>query len=769
MKRPSLNKVVFLLICLIISACMGTRHLPKGEKLYTGAKIRFESSGKINKKENDFIKATAKEALRPEPNKKFIGMRPKLWRYMAAGKEPKSKYRKWLLKKGEAPVLMSNIKPGVTSAIIDARLFNIGIFKSYTEYKIIEKKRTAKVIYTSHIHKPYTIDKLIYSISDDSISRIVLAEKDKSIIKPGDDYSLDKLKYERTRIDASLKNNGYFYFNPDYLLFKADTSGVNHMVTLSITLKDSLPDNVLAKYRINNVFIDEDYSLDAKVADSNKDTVRFENILFLGNQSNMKIRPKVISNTIYLRKNEIYSRKNHNITLNRLMSMGSFKFVSVKFTESDTAVPLYLDANILLTPMPKRTFRAEIDLVSKSDNNLGPRLNLSLLNRNTFNGAELITFTLAGSFEAQLSGGNNNLFSYSVNPQVELFFPRFLVPFKIRSNSIYIPKTRISLSYNYLVKGNYFDMQTLQFVFGYKWKKDIRDEHELNPISVSYTSLSRRSALFDSLLVSNPFLKKSYEEQFIGGGTYTYTYNEQVLQEKTLQYYFQFSSEVAGNVFALANIIGGKKISSSNPSRVIGSVFSQYGKLSIDGRAFYNFKDKNKIAVRIFMGVAKPYGNSSTLPYTKQFFSGGPNSLRAFHINSVGPGNYHQIALTNGFLQMGGDVKLEMNAEYRFTFYRYIKGAVFADAGNVWLLKSNPADIGTPFTFSGIFNEIAVGAGIGIRIDVSFFILRFDMAMPLRKPWLENRNRWVMNQINFGNNGWRRDNLILNVAIGYPF
>ena len=172
--------------------------------------------------------------------------------------------------------------------------------------------------------------------------------------------------------------------------------------------------------------------------------------------------------------------------------------------------------------------------------------------------------------------------------------------------------------------------------------------------------------------------------------------------------------------------------------------------------------------MRIFMGVAKPYGNSSTLPYSKQFFSGGPNSLRAFHINSVGPGNYHQVQLANGFLQMGGDVKLEMNAEYRFTIYRYFKGAVFADAGNVWLLKSNPADIGNPFSFSRMFNEIAVGAGVGLRIDVSFFILRFDLAMPLREPWLDS-HRWVLDRIMFGNNGWRRDNLVFNVAIGYPF
>jgi len=202
---------------------------------------------------------------------------------------------------------------------------------------------------------------------------------------------------------------------------------------------------------------------------------------------------------------------------------------------------------------------------------------------------------------------------------------------------------------------------------------------------------------------------------------------------------------------------------------VAGSVYSQFAKLSIDSRFFYNFSSKNKMAVRLYTGVGKPYGNSSVLPYTKQFFSGGPNSIRAFQINSVGPGNYYQDTNVQGFLQMGGDLKLELNAEYRFTIYNFFKGALFVDAGNVWLLQSNPAVAGTPFSISGFTDQIAVGAGLGLRIDVSFFILRFDLATPLRKPWMDENQRWVTNQFDFRSSLWRNDNLILNVAIGYPF
>jgi outer membrane protein insertion porin family len=764
--RGSFLWVRSILFILLLASCTGTSHLPKGEQLYTGAEIKLESTEKVNKGN---IKAIVESVVRPQPNNSYLGMRPQLWLYMSAGVNPKSKFKKWLQKNGQAPVLMTQVSPSATSAIIDAMLFNMGIFNSNTTFKIVEKKHTASVVYTSYIHKPYTVKEFVYTISDDSLSRIILSDAKNTIIKPGEDYNLDMLRAERIRIDALLKNKGYFYFNPDYLLFKADTSAVNRTISLELTLKDSVPASALRAYRINNVFINQNYSLNDEVADSTKDRVIYQNTIFIGNGDQMNIHPKVILRSVYLRKHEIYSRENHNITLNRLMSMGNFKFVQVKFSNSDTTATGYLDATILMTPMTKHTFRAELDLVTKSNNYTGPRMNLSLLNRNAFKGAELLSLSMAGSFEAQLSGVNKNLFSYSFNPQIDLTFPRFLVPFNIKqTNSIYIPKTTFSLSYNFMKRVNYFDMSTFQFMYGFKWKNSISIEHEFNPISISNTSLSNESTLFTNLLASNPFLKKSYEEQFIAGGNYSFTYNEQMLT-KRLQYFLHFTAETAGNLFSLAKLIGGETPTADNPSKVVGSIYSQFAKLSVDGRAYYNFIDKNKLALRLFAGVASSYGNSSTLPYSKQFFSGGPNSIRAFQINSIGPGTYLQNATTTGFLQLGGDIKLETNAEYRFGIYRFIKGALFVDAGNVWLQKSNPANTGSPFALGSFMNELAVGAGLGLRVDVSFFVLRFDLAMPLRKPWLEDNHRWVINQIDFTNPAWRTQNLILNIAIGYPF
>jgi outer membrane protein assembly factor BamA len=393
-------------------------------------------------------------------------------------------------------------------------------------------------------------------------------------------------------------------------------------------------------------------------------------------------------------------------------------------------------------------------------------MNLSYLDRNFFKGAELLRFNLSGSYEAQLSG--SNLYSYSWNPQIELILPRFLIPINVAANRRIIPKTRLSFSYNYLKRVNYFDMRQFNFTYGFTWKENIRTEHQLDPISVSYTSIGDRSLDFTELLNTNPYLRKSYEEQFIAGSSYSYTYNEQVVSDKKIQFFFQFNSELAGNAISLVKRIAGEEISSENPSKLAGSIYSQYARFSIDGRGYFNMPNKNKFAVRLFAGIAAPYGNSSSLPYSRQFFSGGPNSIRAFPINSVGPG----IVLPdreNRFLQSGGDLKLEMNAEFRFNIYRFFNGAIFTDAGNVWLLKSNPANTGSPFSFSSFSKELALGTGIGLRLDFSFVVLRLDLATPLRKPWLEDNKRWVLDQINFGSSTWRRENLVLNIAIGHPF
>lgn len=771
MTRQTVNNFFLLLICITVASCTGTRRLPPGEKLYKGASVELQPVEKIENKGK--IIREAKTAIRPKPNKGFLGMRPKLvLNNMAGDTTGKKKFRKWLKRQGEPPVLMSEVKPAQTVKYIDAKLFNIGIFNSTTQYKVIEKKRTVRVVYTCRVHNPYKIKEIKNEILNDAIRQLVAQEPEKTFVKPGDDYSLDNLKKERDRIDGVLKDNGYYFFNPDYLIFKADTSETDKTVSMRLRMKEDVPVKALVVYKINQVTIDPNYSLERN--DSVKrDTIMVEGVVFMHKQT--RIKPRILLQSVYLKKSDVYSRKRHNITLNRLMTIGMYKYVRVKFTEVDSGIintegNNLLDMAIYLTPMQKRTLRAEANIISKSNDFIGPQLNINYRNRNVFRGAELLSLNLGGSFETQIVGQYKDLYSYSINPQVELYFPRFIVPFRIKkTNSYYVPKTRFSIGYSYVKRIAYFDMRSLQFIYGFKWKETAKKEHELNPVSVNYTSVNNISSEFNELLLSNPFIKRSYENQLIAGATYSFTYNEQIIPELKNQFYFNFYSEIAGNMLSFGELIAGRRSSEENPLEIAGTPYSQFAKASVDVRNYSNF-EASKFVLRLFAGVAKAYGNSSTLPYIKQFFSGGPYSVRAFVINSLGPGTYEQRTKDRSvFIQQGGDIKLETNAEYRFDIVSYFKGALFVDAGNVWLMRSNPALVTSPFSFTTFYKEIAVGAGFGIRIDVKFFVLRFDLATPLRKPWLPEDQRWVFNKIALGSSSWRSDNLILNVAIGYPF
>jgi outer membrane protein assembly factor BamA len=538
-------------------------------------------------------------------------------------------------------------------------------------------------------------------------------------------------------------------------------------VNVRLDLKSETPQNALQSYRINNIRIDID-----KMQNRRNDSLHFSwtasaDSFYIAPDVGMK--PSVLRSSVLTKKNDIYSLKMHNATLNRLMSLGVYKFARITFHEADSAGRL-LNMRVMLNPMPQRSIKAELNMVSKSNDFIGPHLDLNYTNRNTFKGAEALKLNLGGSFETQISGKYKNLFSYSLNSKAELSIPGFVVPFRLQNvSTYYVPKTRFAASYNFLSRVGYFDMRSINFVYGYKWKESALKEHELNPVNLNITNVTRQTEEFKSLLEANPYIKKSYEEQFIPGALYSFDYNEQVRANKKNQFHSNITAESAGNLFSLAAIARGKSISPEDPQRLFGLVYSQFIKASADLRNYLNFKN-SVLATRFFSGVGKAYGNTSTLPYIKQFFSGGPNSIRAFPINSLGPGTFTpQFGLGSLFLQQGGDIKLETNIEYRFNIIKSFKGAVFTDAGNTWLMKSNPALMTNAFSFQEFYKEIAVGAGVGLRFDVSFFVLRADVATPLRKPWLPQHQRWVINKLDLSDPSWRSDNLILNIAIGYPF
>ncbi|HEV7230953.1 MAG TPA: BamA/TamA family outer membrane protein, partial [Bacteroidia bacterium] len=627
-----------------------------------------------------------------------------------------------------------------------------------------------RVEYDVLLPAPYLIHKITFPADTSMLSTRIRNTLPQSLLKEGERYDLDLFKTERIRIDHALKDSGFFYFNADYLLFKADSVTGSKQVNITLTVKPDVPAKAKIPYAIGNVYL-MPYPALTDSGTIKADTVRIDGYYYLDNDS--AFRPKVIVGSVFLKKGDLYSRKNHNITLGHLMGMGVFKFVSIRFEQVDDTVQGILNVYINMSPMPEKSVQADLEAVTKSNNYTGPALTLSFKNRNLFQGAEMFVFNLLGSFETQLSGTERGLNSYEFGANAQLYFPKFITPFKIRNtSSLFVPKTKIDLGYRLIQRVQYFNMEAFNASFGYKWKENARKEHELDPVSVTLTRLNSTTPAFNKLLQENSFLRKSFQEQFIIGSKYSFTYNTQIGVQHRNQYYFNGTIDVAGNTLhTLQSLFMSRASTDAQPYTIFGYPYSQYSRVTADGRYYLNVNKGNKIAARLLAGIGVPYGNSSTMPYTKQFFSGGSNSIRAFQARSLGPGSYRvpDSLVGKTFLDQAGDIKLEGSLEYRFGIISVLKGALFTDAGNIWLLHKNSQFPGGEFDVSRFQSQIAVGAGFGLRIDLSFFVLRFDLAMPLRKPFLPENERWVVNKIDFRDPSWRAQNLVLNIAVGYPF
>lgn len=769
MKRSLDNFTVWLLILCLAASCSTTKYLKEGEELYTGAELKFKTEKKIKNKGD--LKGELEDVLKPKPNSSFLGFRYKLYLYNLSYRVKNKKIKNWLTKKGEAPVLFSQVQPQTIAEILQNRLFNHGFFKAKVDTNLIREKKTVKVRYLLNVTAPYTIKEVIFPSGNSDLEKGIRAARDSSLLKAGDNYDLDILKQERERIDSRLKNNGFFYFNPEYILFKADTTEGQHLVNIYVSVKKETPEESKKIYSIGDIYLYSDYTLEKDSAYKNGPFKLIKGIHYqLGDTA---FKPKTILRSVFLKPGSTYNRNDHNMTLKRLNNLGTFKFVNMRFIEADTTSDK-LNTFIYLTPLPKKSLRLELQAVSKSNNFVGPAFIASLRNRNFMKRAGQLTLNLNSGYETQI-GAKTGFNSYEVGGEVKLSVPRFITPWPIGYESkLYLPKTNFSLGFRFLDRVQFYKINQISFNYGYAWRETSTKEHELNPISFSYVQLNKTTQAFEEVLKSNPVLQRSFEKQFIVGSNYTFTYNSIPKENQRDQYFFRGGIDVSGNLlYTLLYFLKDRKATPDQPYKFLSEPFSQYTRTDLEFR--YNLKlddpGNKSLASRIIVGVGLPYGNSATMPYIKQYFSGGPNSLRAFRTRSLGPGLYHapDSLIGKRFLDQAGDMKLEGNLEYRFTIYKYFKGAVFTDAGNIWLMRRSEGLPGAEFDPSTFYKDIAIGSGVGLRFDISFIVVRLDLATPIRKPYLPEGQRWVVDQIKPGDPSWRKQNLVLNIAIGYPF
>lgn len=767
-----------LSVCLFatalgFSSCSNLKYLPEGEKLYTGAEVIVEGDD-LKKSERKRLAEESHALTRPRPNKKFLGMRMKLFFYNLAGDPKKKNSPAGFMKNkmGEPPVLLSSVDIENNQTILVNSLENQGYFKASSQADSTVSEKKAALSYTLSPGGRYLISDVAFPTDSSDLAKAIRADTANSLLKAGNPYDLSTVKAERERIDSYLKQHGFYYFNPDYLVVKADSTVGENKVALYLQVKDEAPAKAKQVYRINDIYIYPDYSLRQDSTGVQGDTALYRGFHILDPEE--KFKSHIFRRTMFFETGDVYNLEDHNLSLNRLVHLGTFKFVKNRFTEVAPENKRLLDVSYYLTPLPAKSLNVKLSGTSKSNNFVGSELTVGWLHRNAFRGGEQLQVNLTGGFETQTSGQQSQAGgSYFLGAEVDLQYPRFITPFYVTSTGAYVPRTRFAAAYELRNRANYYSINSYRFSYGYIWKESSRKEHTLNPVSVTFVQPFNTTDLFERLQQEDPTLRNSFDRQFILGANYTFTYSDQLETERRHNFYFKGMLDLSGNI---AGLFTGSN-TPSDPATIFKTPFAQYVKAEADARSYYKLSDGLTWANRLIVGAGKPYGNSYTLPFVKQFFIGGSNSLRAFRARSLGPGSYdaRTYAEDNGegdetafYADQSGDLKLEANTELRFDLISIVKGAIFADAGNIWLMHDNPLKPGAVFS-SDFYKEIAVGTGLGLRMDLSFFVIRLDVAFPLRKPYLPEGERWVFDRIDFSSPDWRKENLVFNIAIGYPF
>lgn len=800
----------FCLLPFIFFSCNPARRVAEGSYLLTKTKIHNDNKSVSEEELNSILKQ--------QPNRKILGiMRFHLRVYNFANKGRDRQWKIWLKSVGEEPVILDSALTEKSSRQLNLFLKNKGYFNStVSDSTVYSDNKTAHVHYFITSGSPYTVNKIIFSISDNNLLKPIKIANNRTLIKPGVLYDTDVFSRERERMANAMKNLGYYNFSKEYIFFQMDSSMGGHKVDVKQTIKnpykkvtvngrDSLAEWRHGIYFINNIYINSNYSPQQKISNT-EDTVMRSGYCFLG-ASRMQFRPEVLIKSIFIKKDDLYGLENVEYTHNRLAALKTFKFISIRFEEikMEDSLRNYLDCYILLTPAPKQSLTLETEGTHRQGN-LGVAGELVYRNKNTFKGAEVFELKFRGGLEVQkLSYDTSESFlgdneqvgkvvpfnTVEISPEATLFFPNLLIPFGIgkilRPSS---PKTNIIASYNFQQRPD-FSRHIFTGSFGYSGKSSVFNSHAFFPFDISIVQINKTKEFQEKLdQINNPFLKNSFTDHLISASRYTYTFSNQRGKFSNFMF-FRWNSEVAGNTLRLINEnlntvpdendayhLFNKK--DENTDTVIpnsGIRYAHYLKTDIDLRFYNNINKHSNVVYRLFFGIGKPLKNFNVLPFEKSYFGGGANGIRAWTARSLGPGSSQN---TSGLtIDKIGDIQLEGNVEYRFDLIKILDGAVFLDAGNVWLLKQDNTRPNAEFDFNRFYNEIAIGSGIGARLDFDFFIIRFDTGIKIKDPSepLGEKNGWAIKH--FFDNQWKSEYktfygrkypfLNFNLGIGYPF
>lgn len=762
------RKYIYIVVtALLLVGCSVSKFVPEGKYLLDEVHISSD---------NKEIKSSEMYSyVRQKPNSKWFSLvKLPMYIYCSSGKDSTKWINKILRKMGDAPRIYDARVAEETRMQILGAVQNKGYLGAQVSLEEKIKKNKLDTYYRISSGKPYIISSIDYNVEDYVIRDLLMNDSIHSGLKVGERFDVNQLEEERNKITQFLLNRGYYRFNKDYITFQADTVNGTYRIDLTMNIglnnmPNSSETSLHRQYSIRNVnyLMDVDFSPNNGV---NLDTMSYGGINILYDKK-LFLRPGVIDSHNRIVSGKLYSNRDVMSTYSSLSRLGILKYSNIRFVEHLENDSAYLDAFVSLSKNKNKMLSFQVE-GTNSAGDLGAAASVTYTHRNLFKGSETFTIKVRGVYEAVtgLEGyANNNYTEYGVESSLD--FPEFMFPFltsdfKKKVNA----KSEVSIKYNWQIRPE-FERTLASAAWSYRWNSGRRANHRLDVLDINYIYMPYRSNTFIEYLnymdEVNPLLRYSYEDLFIVRLGYTYTYNSAgVTTQQTAKkssYSIRFNIEESGNlIYGFSKLIH-KKPSDGESFRMGNISFAQYVKTDFDFAKNIMIDDRNSLVFHIATGVAIPYGNSKSLPFEKLYFSGGANSVRGWSVRSLGPGRYHGNSGSLDYVNHTGDIKLDLNVEYRTHLFWKLNGAAFIDAGNVWTLKSRYSDDTGQFAFNRFYKEIAVSYGLGVRFDLDFLILRFDGGMKAINPMESGADRFPVIRPDFS-----RD-FAFHFAVGYPF
>lgn len=742
--------------------------LPEGELLYTGTQPVEVTDAPYSSLRDKAIDE-AKVAFVSPPNNAFLGssryripLPIGLWAYNAFVDDTTG-LRHWLFRAfASQPILISTVNPKFRAEVAKNTLRNYGYFDSEVTYHIdtLKNPKKAQLSYAMRLGTPLYYGDVVYRSFAPPMDSLIHSTRSEQLLRQGEQFSYATLNGERNRLFTLFRQHGYYFFRPDMIVLLADTTIKQGEAALRIEPLPSLPTYVTKPWYIGHTYL-------AVRGEANKpltDTLSTGDLTYLYHGKHPPIRRTLLIHRLGYRRGDAYSPAAQDDTQRDLNRLSIFNGVNVNFIPRDTTLlGDTLDVHISALLEPPYELSLETNLTAKSNEQIGPGAVVALSRKNLFRMAENIQFRLKGSYEWQtnrvLRREGSVVNSFELGADVSMSVPQLLFPGGYSYHYAHPVSTTARLYANWLNRGGFFRMLAFGGNLTYAFSSSDRLTHTITPFRLTFNTLEKTTHRFDSVMTANPVIGLSFRDQFVPALSYTAIYdNSASASRHPSKLAVSFTS--AGAATSLIYAAAGHPFSEEGKT-LLGTPFAQFVKASVEACRYYRLTPRHTLATRLIVGAAYAYGNSRVPPFSEQFHVGGANDIRAFPLRGIGPGSYHSSG-RYAYINHTGDLKLEANIEWRFPLIGQLNGALFADAGNVWLLRHDEARPSSSFSWRTLGREIAVGTGLGLRYNLRLLVLRVDAGIPIHIPYATTK-RGYYNVPHFGKG------LCFHFAVGYPF